>query len=41
MLQAQVGDTEIIKCCLCFFVMLVFETQMIPMKTEMEEAYSF
>lgn len=41
MLQAQVGDTEIVKCCLCFVLMLMFETKIIPMKTEMKEAYSF
>lgn len=41
MLQAQVGDTEMVKCCLWFVLLLVFEMQIIPVKTEMQEAHSF
>lgn len=41
MLQAQVGDNEIVKCLLWFVLLLVSETQVIPMKTEVEEDYSF
>lgn len=41
MLQAQVGDTKIVKCCLWFVLLLVLETQIIPLKTEIKEAYSF
>ena len=41
MLQAQAGDNEIVKCLLWFVLLLVPETQIIPMKTEVKEDYFF
>lgn len=41
MLQAQVGDNEIVKCFLWFVLLLMSETQIIPMKAEVKEDCSF
>jgi len=41
MFQAQVGDNEIVKRFLWFVLLLVPETQIIPMKTEVKENHSF